>query len=124
MSEQGGPLLPVVVSGDTPQGGPAQRVMGYTTAPAGRGVAGGPAQPVYVVSAGELASGVFVAVGNPVLLPLIAVTDGRPVAGQKPIPVVVVSGSLNPSPGGASYLLAENGNYLTTEAGDRLILET
>lgn len=86
---QGGSALPVSVSTQAPQGGPAIPVAVVS----GRPVAGGDATPVYVVSAAELAAGAFVLEGGDPR-PVVAVADSRPTLGQRPMPVYVVSGSL------------------------------
>lgn len=83
--------VPVVVSTASPVGGPALRVR--AVAP-GTTVEGGAAIPVYVVSAAELAAGTFKAQGNVIPVEISAVV-GRPVRGQRPVPVVVVSGTLS-----------------------------
>lgn len=99
MTELGQSLQPVAVVSEAPAAGPALRVVGYTSAPVGRGVLGGPALPVYVVSDAEVAAGAPVA-GN-VPLPCVLASSlplVPPTAGQRPIPVYVVGGSLNPAP--------------------------
>lgn len=110
--------IPVVVSTNYPEGGPAQRVRAF--APGEAIPEGGPAIPVYVVSGAELAAGTFVAEGTPEPVDMVAVT-GRVVSGQRPIPVVIVSGSFSSS---GNALLAENGDALLTEAGDHLVWST
>ena len=100
------PMRPVVLSTNPPAAGPVRRVAGYTSVPAGEWVDGGPATPVYVVSAAQLASGQFWLSGDVEPLPMVAITDGRPVEGRvAPVPVYVVSGSLDPTPSPVSPLL-------------------
>jgi hypothetical protein len=58
---------------------------------AGFNVEAGPALPVYVVSAAELAAGTFIVEGDPMATPLYPAPAGMPIAGQNPIPVVIVN---------------------------------
>lgn len=79
-----GPAIPVVVSNQPPDGGPALRVAVVSD---GRAVEAGPARPVVVVSDNRPTQG-----NDPV--PVVASSgNGYTLAGP-PIPVVVVSGSL------------------------------
>lgn len=92
MNVEGGAALPVSVSTDAPVAGPAIPVYFYTEANVGdRGIDGGPAQRVYLVSAAQLAAGTFKLEGRINAIPVCAVTDGRRVTGSKPIPVYVVT---------------------------------
>ena len=99
MTDQIGALtaLPVVVSTEAPKGLACLPVIGYTpsTLPAGVSVAGSPtAQPVYVVSAAQIASGAFALQGG-APLPVVAGVSGLDTLGDvAPVPVYVVSGSL------------------------------
>lgn len=79
---------PCVFSTARPQGGPALRVRLVSELPPGAVALGGAAQPIYVVSAEELAQG-WPVQGNVAPVPVLLVADGRPVAGGAPIPVVV-----------------------------------
>ena len=83
---QGGSAIPVVVSTQPPDGGPALRVAVVSD---GRPTEGGPARAVVVVTDGRPTQGnvpmpVVLATGAQALFPI----------GGDPIPVVVVSGSL------------------------------
>ena len=98
MTEQGGSLVPVTVSTDAPIGGPALRVVGYTSQPAGRPVVGGAALPVYVVSAAQVAAGYPVAGNVPVPMVLASAVGQTVTQGCRPQPVYVVDGSLDPTP--------------------------
>ena len=92
MNVEGGAALPVSVSTDAPVAGPAIPVYFYTASTIGdRNIEGGPAQRVYLVSAAQVAAGTFKVEGRIQALPVYAVTDGRKVTGNKPIPVYVVS---------------------------------
>ena len=100
------PMRPVVLSTNPPAAGPVRRVAGYTSVPSGEWVDGGPATPVYVVTQAQLNSGQFWLSGDVEPLPMVAVTDGRPVEGRvAPMPVYVVEGSLDPTPPPVSPLL-------------------
>lgn len=88
---QGGPAIPVIpVTDRFADGGPALRVAVVSD---GRPIEGGPARPVIVVSDGRMTQG-----NEPVPVVLATgVQSGNVMAGPA-IPVVVVSGSLNPTP--------------------------
>jgi Concanavalin A-like lectin/glucanases superfamily len=94
MSDQpiGGPAFPLTPSADRPVGGVARRAVA-SDAP----LIGGEAQPAYLVSDAELASGAFSLDGAPPI-PLALVTD-RPVAGGRPTPIYLV-GAAPPPPSG------------------------
>lgn len=89
---------PVVISTEKPVG--TRTALRVVAAPQATNlqVAGGPAQPIYVVSQAEIESGTYVMSGNIAAFPMTAVSDGRAVQGQRPIPVVVVSGSFTNTP--------------------------
>lgn len=73
----------------------AMNVVVYATpelaAAAGYRCEGGPAMPIYEVSAGELASGEFVAEGDPKASPVYLAPADMSIEGQYAIPVVVVN---------------------------------
>ena len=97
-NQEGRPLVPVTpTTAQYPITGPAIPVVGYTSAPAGVTFEGGPALPVYLVSAGELAQYGLQA-GPAVPMVLASSVGVTTTTGQRPIPVYVVSGSLNPTP--------------------------
>lgn len=81
-----GAALPVSLSTDAPQAGPAIPVVVVSD---GRPTQAGPAQPVVVVTTGPVQAGAPI--------PVVASAAGRPVAGGRPIPVYVVSGSFGPA---------------------------
>lgn len=99
MTDQIGTLSaqPVIVSTDAPKGLHCVPVIGYTpaTLPADVSVAGNlAAQPVYVVSAAQIASGEFALVGG-TPVPMVAGVTGLSANGdQAPQAVYIVSGSL------------------------------
>lgn len=118
MTEPAGPIIPCVVrvSGGA-EGAPALRVAGYTALPAGRAVEGGPARPVRVITADEVAAGYPVQGNTPV--PMLLVSDGHPVLGQPAIPVYVVAGSFGPDPPpGGNVRVTVDGDVRVTTTGD------
>lgn len=120
---QGGPAQPVITSTDAPIGGPALPAYGYVAATLDRPVAGGAAQPVYVVSEAEFTAGRFVKAGG-AAQPLALVTDGRVVVGQRPVPVYLVGGSLSPVPPPISEsILTELDTEILTEADEPILTE-
>lgn len=112
MTDRAGNLtaLPVIVSTESPKGLTCLPVVGYTqtTLPADLPVAGNlAAQPVYLVSAAQIASGEYVLSGNLAALPVVAnVPDLAANGDVAPIAVYVVGGSL----GAPTYLLGEVGD--------------
>ena len=97
-NQEGRPLVPVTpTTAQYPIAGPAIPVVGYTEQPAGVAVEGGPALPVYLVSAGELAQYGLQA-GPAVPMVLASAVGVTTTTGQRPIPVYLISGSLNPTP--------------------------
>jgi hypothetical protein len=80
-----GAAQPVIVSTIAPDGGPATPVAVVT----GETPNGGPAMPVIEVADGRPVVGAVQRIS--------VVADGRAVQGRKPMPVVVVSGSLSPT---------------------------
>lgn len=92
----GGDAAPVTVSTQAPTGLIAIPVWGYTlaTLPAGIDVEGGNAEPVYLVSSAELASGAYVLRGDQAVMRIVSGT-GRPAIGAvAPTPVYLVGGAL------------------------------
>lgn len=89
-----GAAIPVYPITGRVSGGMAVPVYGLN-AHLDRVVAGGAALPVYLITAADLAGngGEFELMGDPVPLPVYAVTD-RPVLATAPLPVYLVSGSL------------------------------
>lgn len=89
----GSNCLPVTVSTQPPESGRALRVYGYRTAAAaaadGKVIDGNDATPVYIITAGEVAT---IGVQGNVPVPVIIPTDGRPTKGNlAPMPVYVVN---------------------------------
>lgn len=105
MSVRGGAIRPVKIVSSSElienggkfrlMGRTAMRVHGFTTAD--RTIKGGPATPVYVVSAEEVAAGDFTVEGG-AAVPVIdieAAGGDRVVQGNAAIPVYLSSGSLS-----------------------------
>ena len=92
----GGPAIPVsvVASGAPVRGGAAIPCYGYLPSNVDRPIEGGPARPVYLVTAADIAAGKYVVAGNTQPVPMCAVTDGRAVAAGPAVPVYVAAGAL------------------------------
>lgn len=87
---QVGHAIPVVVSNQPPDGGPALRVAVVSD---GRPTEGGPARPVYVVTDNRPTQG-----NTPLPVVLATGAQASNILAGPAMAVVVVSGSLNPAP--------------------------
>ncbi len=91
-----GAAVPVKQSDEPVVGGKVIPVYGYTHNTVGeRGVKGGAAYPVRVISDAEMASGEYVLDGQIMALPVCAAEEGAAVMGGNATPVYLVGGSLS-----------------------------
>jgi hypothetical protein len=88
---EGGAALPITISTDAPSAGPALPVYVLTAATLDRKIEGGPSMRVYFVSDAQIAAGTFRVEGRIHALPVYAVTDGRRITGDDPVPVYRVN---------------------------------
>lgn len=90
-----GAAVPVSQSTEPMAGNKVVPVYGYRPDTVGnRGVDGGSAFPVRVMTDADMASGNYVLDGQIMALPVCAVTDGRPVLGGPATPIYLMGGSL------------------------------
>jgi hypothetical protein len=126
----GGDAIPVAVSTDAPKGLSALPAVGYTAAtlPAGIEIEGGNAVPVYLVSAAQIASGEYALLGEAAPVRLVAGTGQPTIGDPAPVPVYLVSGSLEDAAPwynddwGARTQLRINGAQVAEEQADFPVL--